>query len=109
MSDLSCDVSEQTVLSPTLVLPTTAAWGDVVGMNSASLPNGITNISDVAALVDCFRDVSGAPPKTWCDLVPDASGDMNLNVNISDIAAGVDAFKEIPYWLPGPSAPNPCP
>ncbi|MBI1827422.1 MAG: hypothetical protein HYR83_13665 [Planctomycetes bacterium] len=96
--------------STPLLLSTAPAWGDVVASNDPVPPNGVVNISDVAAIVDCFKDIPGAPPKSWCDLVPDnVTHQMNLVVNISDVAAGVDAFRGRTYSLSGPTAPSACP
>lgn len=91
-----------------LQLNTSTAWGDVVGTNSSLPANDIVNISDIAGLVDCFKEIPGAPPKSWCDLQRNG-GQMILKINIGDVALGVDAFKGHSYSAPGPTAPSPCP
>ncbi|MBI1826805.1 MAG: hypothetical protein HY287_11165 [Planctomycetes bacterium] len=74
-------------------------WADVVPTI------GLVNISDIAAIVDNFKNVPTAPPLERCDLGPATPDGI---VNISDVADAVDAFKALPYPFPGPAACVEC-
>lgn len=109
LTDVACDPWVFGGFSPAAVLPTTLVWGDVVGANELAPANGIVNITDIAAVVDCFREVQGAPPRTWCDLGGDRpSQGVNLTPNIADVVLVVDAFRGFAYPFPGPTAPAAC-
>lgn len=109
LTDVVCDPMVFGGFSPALVLPTNSVWGDVVGSNDSQPGNQIVNISDVAAVVDCFREVPGAPPNTWCDLGAELpTQGVNLTPDISDVALAVDAFRGFSYPFSGPSAPATC-
>jgi hypothetical protein len=89
--------------SPSLVVATTAAWGDVVGLG------GIVNALDVAATVACTKAASSAPPKSWCDIYGSlASGGGDGVLNVLDVAAAVNALKGFSLNVAGPSAPAAC-
>jgi hypothetical protein len=66
----------------------TMLWGDVVEQI------GLTNVIDVAALVDAVRAVPGTPPLERCDLEPEIP---NFRLSVLDIASCVDAAKGLPY------------
>ena len=60
------------------------------------------DVDDISAVVDKFKDVSGAVSKARAQLytnVPNPSA----SVDFSDIAACVDAYKGQSYPFPGPS------
>jgi len=72
-------------------------WGDVVSPFGGT---GQPNFADITAIVDCFKEVAGAPPLSACDIHPAVPDQL---ANFGDITAGVDAFKGLTY--PG----DPCP
>ncbi|MGB2985923.1 MAG: hypothetical protein WBE26_08570 [Phycisphaerae bacterium] len=89
-----------------LPVPTSACWGDVVGDWSGTewmAPDGDADFDDIAAVVDKFRNLPGAPSKTRADLADDVP---DLLVNFNDISAAVDAFRGLPYPFDGPAG---CP
>ncbi len=67
---------------------TTFAWADVTE------PFGIVNFTDISAVLDRFRDIPQALPKTRCDLQP---ATPDYIVDFSDVSSAVDAFKGQPY------------
>ncbi len=81
----------------------TTRWGDV--MNPFNPPSTTVqpNFTDVAGLIDKFKDVLGAPIKARTLISPnDAFGNINdatmsVNVGFTHIAACVDAFKGKAY------------
>lgn len=84
------------------VLATTRRSGDVIQPFTGEQPN----ISDIAAIIDVFKDVPNSLPVTRVDLVG-SGGTICIPqqvVNIADVAAAVDAFKAVPYVCP-----RPCP
>lgn len=90
-------------------LPTAPVWGDVVGFGSAS-GNGVVDAIDVVGVVNRFRGVNGAPPKTWCDLHGNSpTQGVKLGIDALDIVMVVDAFRGFDYPFSGPSAPLACP
>ncbi|MBI1826846.1 MAG: right-handed parallel beta-helix repeat-containing protein [Planctomycetes bacterium] len=99
-SELAC-----TTLSDALPV-STQRWGDVIVPfqdPSASAPLTQPNISDVAAIVDKFKNLPTAISLARADLNP-ATPDGS--VNIADVASGVDGFKGLAYAF---SAPATCP
>lgn len=68
----------------------TASFADLRGIPGP-------DITDVAAVVDCFRDVTGAPAKPLCDLDPcDGVGQRCIgddNIDVRDITRAIDAFR----------------
>jgi hypothetical protein len=92
-----------------LVLNTATVWGDVIGMGGA-ISNGVVDALDVVALVDRFRNVAGAPPRSRCDLHGESpTQGALLNIDALDIVSVVDAFRGKPFPFAGPIAPNGCP
>jgi hypothetical protein len=66
-------------------------------------PDGDADFDDIAALVDKFKNLPGAPSKTQADL----AGDLpSLIVDFEDISVVVDGFRGLPYPFDGPSG---CP
>ncbi len=61
-----------------------------------------TNFDDLAAAIDKFRNLPGAPLKTRVDHLPSKT---DLIVDFLDIQLTVDAFRGFPY--PG-AGPNKC-
>jgi hypothetical protein len=61
------------------------------------------HIRDIAALVDCFKELPTALPLVVCDLAPETP---DKRIDIRDVSAGVDAFKGLQYPY---SAPTSCP
>jgi hypothetical protein len=103
----SCEGSEfncTAVSSPLLF--TTQRSGDIVApFQDTSLGAVLTqpNITDVAAVVDKFKDVPTAPILARCDVAPNVP---NSRVGITDVAVTVDAFKNLAYEFAGPAT---CP
>jgi hypothetical protein len=92
-----------------LVLTTTPVWGDVVGTGGTPA-DGVLNGIDIAEMVNRFRNVQGAPPRSWCDLFSNnPTQGANLNIDALDISVAVDAFRGGDCAFSGPTAPNPCP
>lgn len=91
------NINDENAYSGPLVLQT-ARWGDVTSpFQDAHNPNiNQPNISDVAALVDKFKDLPGAIIKARAQLRPD-SPNPNARIDIRDVAAAVDAFKGFAY------------
>jgi hypothetical protein len=83
----------------------TQRWGDVAATYQLPSPAPLTqpNISDVSAIVDKFKSVTGAIIRARGDLVPNIPDNV---VNISDVAGCVDAFKNLAYVFAGPQT---CP
>ncbi len=81
-------------------------WGDLVGpfgSGAWSGPDGRVNIvTDVTAILSKFRNVSTAPVKAQCDLVPATPDQL---VDISDATFVLDAFRSLPYPFPAPAWP----
>ena len=101
----SCDPIPQANYSAELALAT-ARWGDAVGdcaTAPCSAPNNVVDFDDIAALVDKFRDLPGAPIKSRVDIVPAIPDQV---IDFSDIPAIVDAFRVLPYPY---TAPIGCP
>lgn len=101
----SCLGIEETcpTVSPPIVLGT-ARWGDVAEPYQLPSPAGLNqpSISDVAAIIDKFKALSGAASQVEIRLQP-ASLTLAGGVNIADVASCVDAFKNLayPYSIPG--------
>jgi len=93
-----------------LVLTTVARWGDVIGWNNSEPADGVCNVLDLSAVVDCVKGIPGAAPLTWCDLfgAESPSGGGDGAANVLDIATEVDALKGLAYTLPLPTAPSAC-
>ncbi len=92
-----------------LVLQTTPLWGDVVG-NGGAPADGVVNALDVTAMVNRFKNLPGASPRSWCDLHANSpTQGVNLNIDALDITTVVSAFKGSDYPYSGPSAPSTCP
>jgi hypothetical protein len=74
--------------SPPLVLSTTFTWGDIVG-NGGTPADGIVNAIDVAEMVNRYKGLAGAPPRTWCDLYGNRpTQGVNFNIDALDIVIG---------------------
>jgi hypothetical protein len=109
VSNAACDLFDPATYSTSLVLTTTSIWGDIVG-NGRTPADGTVDAIDVAAMVDRFKSLPGAPPRTWCDLNDNQpTQGVNFNIDALDITRVVDAFKGRDYPFSGPSAPAPCP
>jgi hypothetical protein len=95
--------------SAPLVLTTTPKWGDIVGPGGTPA-GGTVDAIDVAEMVNRFRNISTAPPRSWCDLFSNnPTQGSKLNIDALDITVAVDAFRGRDYPFPGPTAPAPCP
>ncbi len=95
--------------SAPLVLQTTPMWGDIVG-NAGAPADGVVSALDVTAMVNRFKNLPGAQPRTWCDVhANNPIQGVNLNIDALDITTVVNAFKSFDYPYPGPSAPLLCP
>ncbi|MBI1825128.1 MAG: exo-alpha-sialidase [Planctomycetes bacterium] len=88
----TCDGNEEFCpdVSPSLTIKT-ARWADVAAPFQGPSPAPLTqpNVTDIAAIVDKFRDVSTSLI-AQTDLQPDLP---NMIVNITDVADAVTAFK----------------
>lgn len=103
---LGCLLGEESAYSAPLAVET-SIHGDVVGNCGTvpcSAPNSLREISDVVAILDKFKNRTGAIIKARGDIEP---GTLDLTVNISDVTAALFAFASAPYpFSPGPA---PCP
>lgn len=80
----------------------TSPWGDVVGDCNATgcaSPQGIADFLDISALVDKFKNVTGAQSKTRTDLAGDL---LDLKLDFVDISYAVEAFRGAGYPFAGP-------
>lgn len=107
---LSCQGAEvgcAVVSSPIEV--STGRWGDLETPFNPPSGSVQPDLGDVAALVNKFRDVPGAPIKARALLVgSDHFGNLTMlgsDLNFTQIAACVDAFRGSPY----PHIIEPCP
>jgi hypothetical protein len=100
--------------SAPLVLTTTHVWGDIVGpfnSTTGAYPpaDGITNFIDIAAIVECFRELPTAPPRSWCDIDANRPSQGNsLPINFGDVVTVIGAFRNLTYPYSGPAAPDAC-
>lgn len=102
---------------------TSDRWADVVGAYDPIAQrygpaDGCVDFFDIAAMVERFKNLSKAPPRTWCDLLggptPISAETMwqgaRANIDFNDISAVVKAFGGQAYPLDGPTGVNdPCP
>jgi hypothetical protein len=113
--DCVCDFSLDASYSTALSLGS-SKWGDVVGQcyaptsplcvtlpsgykDCCTAPQGVVDFVDISALVDKFKNSTGAPSKARGDLTSDA---LDKLVDFVDIAGEVDAFRGLPYPFDGP-------
>jgi hypothetical protein len=100
--DCMCSTADEGSYSAALNL-VMSAYGDVVGdcsVRPCTPPDGRIDFVDIAAVVEKFRDLTGAPIKARVDLagnVPDRV------IDFVDITETVNAFKALPYSFDGPS------
>ncbi len=104
--DALCALGNEEHYSATLSVAT-SRWGDIVDnctTGTCGPPDGVVNIStDVTAILDKFKNLTGAPLKARCDIEPAAP---DLLINITDVVHAVDAFIGIDYPF---DMPTPCP
>lgn len=100
---LGCDQGIEASYSAAASIAASARWGDLVGADEGSPPDGDTNFVDISAVVDKFKQAAGAPGIDLADLQPSEPDGV---VDFSDISADVDAFKGVGYPLAGPTG---CP
>jgi hypothetical protein len=96
-----CDTTAESGYSEALEVPT-SLWGDLVGdctEGACSPSDRDTDFDDIAAVVDKFRDLPGAPIKARTDVAPDRP---DWKIDFTDIPAVVDAFRVLPYPYGGP-------
>ena len=80
--------------------------GEFVG-GAWTPPDGDVNFDDIDAAVHKFRNLAGAPSKTWADIAGDPpKGIPDQLVNFVDIAYVVDGFRGVSYQFDPPEA---CP
>jgi choice-of-anchor B domain-containing protein len=91
---------------------TTSIFGDTIG-NCFTPPctglDGIVNVTtDVTAVLDKFRNLSGAPIKARCDIggIPPSDQIVNRTVEITDVMLVLNAFVGLDYEFP---VADPCP
>jgi hypothetical protein len=104
---VGCSAATDSNFSTTLEIDT-SRWGDLVGHCATvpcTPPNGTVDVTtDVTAVLDKFKNLTGAPTKTRCDLEPD---EVDLLINITDVTVCLDAFRGFGY--PFDAVPAPCP
>ncbi len=91
-----------------LMLTTIDDFGDVVGANTGTPPDGVRNFKDISAVVRGFQSIQ-SEPKVWLDLqggtatpeLPDFS-----DINFADINHAVAGFQGGAYPFAAPCA---CP
>jgi hypothetical protein len=87
------------------VTVSTSRWGDVATPYNPPDPSDQPSISDVSALLDKFRNATGAPTKARTLLAgvpgnPDGEithSILNVDYGFSHISACIDAFRGDPY------------
>lgn len=94
-----CDTGVEANYSAALAVATSGLWGDLIGSGFDDPPNGDTNFTDIAGLVDKFRGSPGAPGLAKCDLSP---SETDGNIDFTDIAMCVNAFRGVAYPYSGP-------
>lgn len=103
--DVGCsDTFDEDCYSDALPIQT-ARWGDVTPVFNPPSPTNQPDGNDVIGLVNKFKNLAGAPPKSLSKLQPNLP-DPNLDVGGLEISATVDAFKRLAYPFSGPCA---CP
>jgi hypothetical protein len=98
----SCDTDLETDYSVPAAVET-SHWGDAVG-NCTVIPclppDGVVNVTtDVTAVLDKFKNLSGAVAKARADFEPEVP---DQRVNITDVTFCLDAFLGAAYPFPGP-------
>jgi len=83
----------------------TRRFGDVEVPFVPPNATGQPDVTDVAQLVNRFKNVAGAPVKAVSQLQPNLP-ELNADINALDIVAVVDAVKQRAYSFSGPC---PCP
>lgn len=109
---LGCPTDEEARYTAPAMQPT-SVWGDVAGPfvdGAWTAPDGrVDVIVDVVAILDKYRNLGGAPPKTWADLagVPPNAALPDLKIAVLDAVYGIYAFQgdEFPFEPAG----DPCP
>ncbi len=100
----NCDPEIESNYSPALTV-TMTLWGDVCGAfreGRWNPPDGSVDVTtDVAAMLDKFRNLAGAPIKARCDVDPEL---VQQIVDITDIDRVLDAFRGFPYPFDPPSS-----
>ena len=86
----------------TIYRPGVKWWADIVGpkfVNTWTAPEGEVNFDDVQAAIQCFENLSDAPPWTWVDIADEGP---DLVVNMHDVQMIILAFEgaEYPYSDP---------
>jgi hypothetical protein len=101
-----CNIVGEPNYSAALAVEATPLWGDLVGhcgVTPCTGPDGKVDFLDIAAMVDKFKDVVGAPMKARTDLGPDTPDRV---IDFTDIQYAVSAFRSDGYPFGGPTA---CP
>jgi len=103
--DVTCggSIADESAYSVPLIV-TTTRWGDVVSLFSPPSTSTQPDFSDIAALVNVFRGLPGAPDKPSVQLQPNTP-DPSVKISFLDIAACVNAFRGGAYPYTGPA---PC-
>ncbi len=98
----SCQGNESgcTAVSNSLELSTTR-WGDIDSPFNPPSASVQPDFADIAAIVNKFKDVSGAPAKVRVALAGDVP-DLVPDISFVHIAACVDAFKGLGFPYSGP-------
>jgi hypothetical protein len=99
--DCECNFGVEANYSAPLPI-TTSLWGDLVGDCSVvpcTPPDGVVDFTDIAAIVDKFKNTPGAARKARTDVDPDTP---NWKVDFVDISQIVGAFRGDPYPFDGP-------
>jgi choice-of-anchor B domain-containing protein len=96
---LLCDRSMEANYSAPADAASSAKWGDMVGGDASDPPDGDTNFSDISAMVDKFKNETGAVRIDIADLQP---GEPDGVIDFDDISADVDAYKGYSYPFSGP-------
>ncbi|UCE61485.1 MAG: hypothetical protein JSU63_06995, partial [Phycisphaerales bacterium] len=100
---------------PTIEKPVDKYHGDIVGISIGDIytaPQGIVNITDVQALLQCIEGMATAPHWTWCDLHGLGTGSPpNAIMNVSDLQQILKGDVGLTYLESNPDNRNPsdCP
>ncbi len=116
--DSMCPTYEESAYSLPLTL-TQSIWADLVRdcepPGPCSPPNGSTDIADITAVLDKWKNLTGNVSKVRADIEGSPSGDHRVPdqaINITDVTYCLGAFLGDTYPGPGfppPSDPPVCP
>jgi hypothetical protein len=92
-----CISTNEANYSTPLSANTVTSRGDIIGVTSQDLPEGVTNINDVLEILKKFSNAPGAFSKYRIDMEP---ATLDFQINVSDALDGIKGFAGLPYEAP---------